>query len=108
VKAEGRLVILRKRLYFIVDEHGDVPKKALHGFMGRTADALLELILRGGGSYSASRMVRPREALRSQQKPFRMAQREYQLKISDSVFKTVAEEWHAHQARWCLPFPPSR
>jgi len=108
VKAEGRLVILRKRLYFIVDAHGAVQKKALHGFMGRTADALLELVLRGGGSYSATRMVRPREALRSHRKPFRMDQREYQLAIPESVFKAVAEEWHAHQARWPLAFPRSR
>ncbi len=108
VKAEGRLVILRKRLYFIVDERGEVPKKALHGFMGRTANALLDLILRGGGLYSATRMVRPREALRCKQKPFRMAQREYQLAISDSVFEIVAEEWHAHQARRFFPFPRSR
>jgi len=73
--------------------------------MGRTADALLDLILRGDAAYSATRMVRPREALRSQQKPFRMAKRSYHLAIPELVFKAVAEDWHAHQARWFLPFP---
>ena len=24
------------------------------------------------------------------------------------LFKAVAEEWHAHQARWFLPFPRAR
>jgi len=105
IKARGRLLIVRKRLYFIVDDQGDVPKKALHGFMGRTAEALLALVLQGGGPYSATRMVRPREALRSGEKPFRMTQREYQLQVSDSVFKAVAEAWEAHQARRFIPFP---
>ena len=82
-----------------------VAKKARHGFMGGTAEALLDLILRGGGPYSATRMVRPREALRTQQKPFHMTERVYHLAIPDGVFKVVAEEWHTHQARESLPLP---
>jgi hypothetical protein len=105
LKAKGRLVVLRKRLYFIVDDTGKVRKKALHGFMGGSAEALLTLVLQGGGPYTAIRMMKPREALRRGEKPFRMTERTYRLRISDTVLSTVANEWAAAQARRFIPFP---
>ena len=105
MKAKGRLVVLRKRLYFIVDGTGKVRKKALHGFMGRSAEALLTLVLQGGGPYTAIRMMKPREAFRRGEKPFRMTERTYRLGISDTVLSTVAHKWVAAQARRFIPFP---
>jgi hypothetical protein len=108
VKARGRLVILRKRLYFIVDNDGHVQKLARHGFRGRTAADLLALILRGGGAYPARHMVRPRESLRSEDKPFRMTMRDYHLRIPDNVFDLVARAWTSSQACRPIPFPPGQ
>jgi hypothetical protein len=105
VKARGRLVILRKRLYFIVGHDGRVQKLARHGFRGRTAEDLLALILGGRGAYGARHMVRPREAARSGEKPFRMTTRQYRLNVDESAFHHVGDAWRTCQRRWFIPFP---
>jgi hypothetical protein len=105
VKASGRLVVLRKRLYFIVDDSGAVKKQALNGFHGKTAQELLSLVLRGGGPYRARHMVRPREAVRSGEKPFQMIMRQYHLHLPEALLTQIGDAWKACQARRFIPFP---
>ena len=71
-QARGRWLVVRPRLYFLVDAEGQVKKKALHGFRGKSADALFRWVRGGGGIYQVERMIRPREAARSGKIPFRM------------------------------------
>jgi DNA polymerase family B len=79
IKARGTLVILRPRLYVILGADGQVLREARHGFRG-SAEDLLALIRRGGGPYTVDHMVKPREALRTKDKPFRMTLRSYEVK----------------------------
>src|SRR5437899_236451 len=65
----GRLIVLRTKLYVLLGYDGRV-KFDRGGFHGKPAE-MLALIRRGGGSYMYEHMVRPREARRSGEKPFR-------------------------------------
>lgn len=88
VRERGRLVLLRNKLYVILDADGRVRKATLHGFHG-TAEDLLAFLRRGGGTYTARHMVKPREALVTKQRPFRMIEREYRLNIPPSTVEAI-------------------
>jgi len=92
VKARGTLILLRSRLYVILDDAGQVLKDARHGFPGRVND-LMELIRRGGGPYTVRHMVRPREALRTKETPFRMVAKRYQVKGVPPAVWTAASAY---------------
>ena len=89
VKARGRLVLLRNKLYVLLGEDGRVLKESLHGFRGNAQD-LLALIHEGSGAYTISHMVKPREALVKGEKPFRWVERQIYLNIAPVVFASLA------------------
>jgi hypothetical protein len=96
IKAHGTLILLRARLYVILGSDGRVLRDARHGFHGSASD-LLELIRRGGGTYTARHMIRPREAARLNEKPFRMISRQYRVhevppEVWDASAKYLREE----------------
>jgi hypothetical protein len=95
IKARGRLILLRNKLYLIQDSQGRVVKSALHGFRG-TALELLDLVGRGGGTYPIRHMVRPREALKTGEQPFRMISKKAQLHLPPEVFRMAAVTVAAH------------
>ncbi len=92
VKARGTLVVLRSRLYVILNEDGGLLKEARHGFHGSVND-LLALIRREGGPYTVQHMVRPREALRTKETPFRMMAKRYQVRGLPPEVWTAASEY---------------
>ena len=90
IKARGTLILLRNKLYVILSEEGRVLKAALHGFHGDVND-LMALIRRGGGPYTVQHMIRPREAQRTKERPFRMVPKRYQVKgVPTEVWTAVA------------------
>jgi hypothetical protein len=91
VKARGTLVVLRQKLYVMLDDTGRVVKAALHGFRG-TAAHLLRFVLSDDTVYTVSHMVKPREAKRRGERPFRMVQREYRLHVPADVRRRVAQD----------------
>jgi len=99
VKARGTLVVLRTRLYVILSHDGRVLKEALHGFHGSVND-LLRLIRHRGGPYTVQHMVRPREALRTKEAPFRMMSKRYQVKGVPPEVRIVASEC-LNRTVWC-------
>jgi hypothetical protein len=91
VKARGTLVILREKLYVMLDHTGRVVKAALHGFRGTAAD-LLAMITDGRNQYIVGHMVKPREAYRRGERPFRMVPREYRLRLRSEVQQQLAQQ----------------
>jgi hypothetical protein len=90
INARGRLVLLRNKLFVLLDPEARVLKSSLHAFQG-SADDLLALIRRGGGPYTVSHMVKPREALRRREKPFRWIEQHRHLEIPPGVFTSIAQ-----------------
>jgi hypothetical protein len=82
IKARGRLVLARNKLYVLLGPDGRVMKSTLHGFQG-SAETLLDLLRRGENTYRISHMIRPREALVGGKKPFTWIEREMHLKLPE-------------------------
>ena len=60
---------------------------AFHG----SQEDLLALIRRGGGAYPRERMIKPQEALRTHQKPFRWQTQTFHLNIPETAFQAIRQ-----------------
>ncbi len=78
LEVQGKCLILRSRLYLHYDEKGKLKKYALHGFKGKP-EGLKEIWRRRGTSYKATRMIKPKEALIQDIKPFVFEEKEITL-----------------------------
>ena len=69
LEVEGKCLILRSRLYLHYDKQGELKKYALHGFKGKP-EVLLRLWKDKAKRYKVLRMVKPKEAIIQNKKPF--------------------------------------
>jgi DNA polymerase family B len=93
VVAHGRLVVARSKLYVILDDDGRIMKDgdAFQAFLG-SPEQFLTILRTGTPTYTVKRMVRPRESLRTGQKPFRMVERSNTLHLSPEVLQTLRQQ----------------
>jgi hypothetical protein len=96
--AQGALVVARCKLYVILDDCGRIVKDgdAFHAFFA-SAEQFLTALRTGSPTYRVEHMVKPRESLRSKQKPFRMIERTYTLHLPPDVLETIRNEM---ELRW--------
>jgi hypothetical protein len=89
IKARGRLLLVRNKLYVLLGPDGRVIKSTLHGFQG-SAETLLDLLRRGENTYRISHMIRPRESLVGGKKPFTWIEREMHVNLPEKDRKALA------------------
>jgi hypothetical protein len=86
----GTLIVLRPKLYVLLDDKGRILKSAKGGV--RRSANLLQIIRQRGAPYTVKHMVRPREALRTGRKPFCMEKQTFQVRdISPAVWNEAAD-----------------
>lgn len=69
LEVKGKCLLLRNRLYLHYDQNEELKKYALHGFKGKP-EVLLKLWKDKARRYKVLRMVKPKEAIIQNKKPF--------------------------------------